>query len=327
VRSIKQRLCTILRLEMLEDRTVLSAVLPGSDAPIMGPTVPAANFGHQIATTSSDPDAASDNANFAQSAYSSDPHRGGPAGGDSDASFASPGQVPLAHPENSDQAVWTRTAQDGDFRDDADARAYGPPRDSKPANDITPEDERSDADSATLLTGSPASHHEDNNAAPVSLQSPAGAAAVAPETGLPSERDSPECTFFKGVREVDTADALLPQETDADVADPSAVTAERRVEFHADHIQPQEADLLTSALPADTDAIDRAVQQFLAQFERGDLRQELESIHTGNRWAFWALGTTLTGLTALEFMGRSRQRDDRGLDRLSTMASGRSTSR
>jgi hypothetical protein len=93
---------------------------------------------------------------------------------------------------------------------------------------------------------------------------------------------------------------------DAHVLFAEAVTEDLRMDSLVQAPEPQEADLLMTALPADTPSLELGIQQFLSQLN--DIGEELSRAMTRPGWLPWAVGASVMGMAALEFARRQQQR-------------------
>jgi hypothetical protein len=125
-------------------------------------------------------------------------------------------------------------------------------------------------------------------------------------TRLNTEPARVERNFIEASPGRDEFGAILREDRQGHIFFAAAVSDELPVDSLMSRQQPQEADLLTSALPADTPSLELGVQQFLSQLN--DAGQELSRAMTRHGWLPWMLAAGLTGLAALEFARRQEQR-------------------
>jgi hypothetical protein len=162
------------------------------------------------------------------------------------------------------------------------------------------------SDTAGGLTASPSFQGAGNHLSPPPLEQATAGAVNGVATRLNTEPARVERNFIEASPGRDEFGAILREDRQGNIVFAAAVNDELPVDSLMSRQQPQEADLLTSALPADTPSLELGVQQFLSQLN--DAGQELSRAMTRHGWLPWMLGAGLAGLAALEFARRQEQR-------------------
>jgi hypothetical protein len=160
--------------------------------------------------------------------------------------------------------------------------------------------------SAGVLTAAPTFLASNNYLTGPTVEQAASSTVNGFQTKLNTQPALVERGFVETSPGRDQFGAILREDQQGNILFAAAVNDELPVDSLMYRQEPQEADLLTSALPADTPSLELGVQQFLSQLN--DVGRELSRAMTQHGWLPWVLSAGLTGMAALEFVRRQEQR-------------------